>query len=624
MDLILEILFALAEPAHLLALLTGVFLGLVIGVIPGLGGVFGLAILIPATYGLDPTTAIILLLAMVSVTTTSDTIPAVLMGIPGTVGSAATVLDGHALAKRNQAAQALGAAYSASMIGGLFGAILLAVSIPFLRPLVLFLNYGDLFAITVFGLSLVAMLSGNDPRKGILMVLFGALVAFTGLDPFEGVERWSFGEVYFWDGIPSTIVFLGLFGVSELADLLQRGRVADPVAKPDRNGLRLGIRATLANGGLVLRSGAMGSLLGAVPGIGVTVIEWIAYGSAARREKKGVPFGEGNIRGVIAPESANNAKEGGSLLPTIGFGIPGSTVMAMLMGAFILHGIVPGPEMIERHMPLLGMMIATIAIANIIATGVCLSLTGLLARIALVPATILVPPALIFLATGAFQANRMALDLVMLIAFGILGLVLKRLSWPRPAFALGFVLAPNLERFFFLSYQISGWAWLLQPVVVIMFSLVAVGLLRDIRQMSSDRITTPPPNRSEGVFLIFLLGAFLVCLLSTIGMPFASRAFPQIAAPLALLVGLFLLKNVRWSQTSDVSWFTSQRDLVFLAQLAALCLLLVLFGQIAAAVCFIAASAILRRDPSAKVVLGMIAFVAGTLFLMFGASPPIR
>ena len=619
MDLISEILFALAEPAHLFALLTGVFLGLVIGVIPGLGGVFGLAILIPATYGLDPTTAIILLLAMVSVTTTSDTIPAVLMGIPGTVGSAATVLDGHALAKRNQAAQALGAAYSASMIGGLFGAILLALSIPFLRPLVLFLNYGDLFAITVFGLSLVAMLSGNDPRKGVLMVLFGALVAFTGLDPFEGVERWSFGEVYFWDGIPSTIVFLGLFGVSELADLLRRGQVADPVAKPDKDGLRLGIRATLANSGLVLRSGALGSLLGAVPGIGVTVIEWIAYGSAARREKEGVPFGEGNIRGVIAPESANNAKEGGSLLPTIGFGIPGSTVMAMLMGAFILHGIVPGPEMVERHMPLLGMMIATIAISNIIATGICLSLTGLLARIALVPATILVPPALIFLATGAFQANRMSLDLVMLIAFGILGLVLKRLDWPRPAFALGFVLAPNLERFFFLSHQISGWAWLLQPVVIIMFSLVAIGLIRDVRQTKSDGNATPPPNRSDGIFLIFLLGAILVCLISTLGMPFASRAFPQIAAPVALLVGFFLLRSVRWSQPSNVPWPTSRGDLMFLMQLGAFSLLLVFLGQTAAAVAFISVGAVIRGAPALKAVLCMIGFVAGTLYLMFGA-----
>ena len=225
MGVLIEALSELAEPLRLGMLLLGVVLGLVIGVIPGLGGIFGLTLLIPLTYTLDPISALALLLGMSAVTTTSDTIPAVLLGVPGTVGSAATVLDGHEMAKQGHAAQALGAAYMASLIGGVFGALVLALSLPMMRPLVLLLNYGDLLAITIFGLTLVALLSGESKIRGVLAALLGVLVSLIGLDPYEGAERWTMGSLYFWGGVPTAIVFLGLFGLSELAALSGRGQI---------------------------------------------------------------------------------------------------------------------------------------------------------------------------------------------------------------------------------------------------------------------------------------------------------------------------------------------------------------------------------------------------------------
>ena len=547
MDVLIAALVEMAEPFRLAMLVLGVLLGLMVGVIPGIGGIFGLTILIPITYGLDPISAFALLLGMASVTTTSDTIPAVLIGVPGTVGAAATVVDGHEMAKNGQAAQALGAAYTASMIGGVFGAVMLALSIPVMRPLVLMLNYGDLFAITVFGLTLVALLSGSNWIKGLLAAHLGALVAYIGIDPYEGVERWTFGQVYLWDGVPVAVVFLGLFAIPELAGVLARGQIQTTMLAPEPGGLRRGIREALRHWRLVLRSGSIGAFLGAIPGVGVVVIEWVAYGDAARARTDaaaGEPaYGKGNIRGVIAPESANNAKEGGSLLPTLAFGIPGSASMAILLGAFAVHGVVPGPKMLEDNATLLVTMILTVALANVLGALICLGLTPWLARLARVPATSLVPLALVFVGIGAFYAAKDWRDLALLALFGLLGQVMRRLGWSRPAFALGFVLAPNLERFFFLSWQISGWNWLTQPVVLIFLAIAATTVLRRLggwRKGRGER-TKDTASKLDLGFTTAVLVVVLVAGGSLLGMPQAAAIFPAIVAGSALIFTLLLI-----------------------------------------------------------------------------------
>ena len=231
------------DPARLMVLAAGVLVGLTIGVIPGLGGIVGIALLIPFTFEMDPYSAFAFLIGIGAVTTTSDTVPAVLFGVPGTTGSAATILDGHPLAKRGQAGRAFGAAYTASLLGGLAGAVLLAVSIPVLRPVILYLGSPELLAICVFGMSMVAVLSGKAPLRGMVAGGIGLMVAMVGSDPQTGTMRWTFDTLYLWDGLPLVPITLGLFALPELADLAIRRQSIGRQARVDtRSGQLQGIR----------------------------------------------------------------------------------------------------------------------------------------------------------------------------------------------------------------------------------------------------------------------------------------------------------------------------------------------------------------------------------------------
>jgi TctA family transporter len=649
----LEILAAglaeLFQPLRLSMLLAGVAIGLFVGVIPGLGGIFGLTLLVPLTYALDPVAAFALLLGMASVTTTSDTVPAVLLGVPGTVGAAATVVDGHEMAKQGRAAEALGAAYTASLIGGVFGAVALTLALPVMRPLVMLLNYGDLLAITLFGLTLVALLSGGSALRGLLAAMLGILVSLVGLDPYAGAERWTFGEVYFWGGVPTAIVFLGIFGLSELGALLGRGRVLHGAIRPEPGGLGTGVLLALRHWRLVLRSSALGSFLGAVPGIGVTVIEWLAYGSATRNRGEGPPFGQGNIRGVIAPESANNAKEGGALLPTLGFGIPGSATMAILLGAFALHGIVPGPRMLETEAPLLVVMILSVALANVVATLVCLGFTPALARIATVPARLLVPMTLVFVVMGAYYTTGQPIDIAVLVAFGVLGVAFKRLGWSRPAFALGFVLGPNIERFFVLTYQISGWSWLTQPLVLVILAVILAGGLRRLPWLRRGRAArradvAPTRPQAEGgpataggitaqldIGLALLIAAALVWMLATVWpLPFSARALPLMVLVPALgicaVIVIFGFRAIRRDRAA--AWprgRVSMRGLWVLpetglaAYLAGVILAVLAFGHVLGPLVFVTIATALGRCASRRLapVLGL--GIAAMCWVLFDA-----
>ncbi len=496
MDILVEGLLSLFQgpsvggfiPLRFGALVLGTLIGLVIGVLPGLGGVVGLALLLPFTYALDPYMAFALMVGMLAVTTTSDTIPAVFFAVPGAVGSSATVLDGHPMAKRGEAGRAFGAAYMASMLGGIIGAIVLAVSIPILRPILMAFGAPEFFMLGIMGLVMVGSLTGGHPIKGLIAAALGLLMGLVGMDRFNGIPRFAFESLYLWDGVSVVIVGLGLFAVPEIVDMAIKGSsIYQGKIDKARAGVLAGIRDVVRNWFLMLRCAFIGVFLGILPGMGVALINWLAYGHALQSEKNArETFGKGDVRGVIAPEASNNAKEGGSLIPTLAFGIPGSPVMALLLGGFIIQGIVPGPDMLDRHLDITYTMVWSLVIANILATGLCLIFGDSLARLSLVRIHLLAPLIIVIVFLGSYQATQSYADLILLVAVSILGWIMKRLEWPRPPILLGLVLAGVLENNLLISIQAYGASWLTRPIVLILFGLIGYTLFRQVRHRTQQ------------------------------------------------------------------------------------------------------------------------------------------
>ncbi|HTH97202.1 MAG TPA: tripartite tricarboxylate transporter permease [Stellaceae bacterium] len=544
-DAALHALVALGDPVRFAILFGGVVVGLALGVIPGLGGVVGLTLLIPFTYKLDTYSSFALLLGMAAVTTVSDLIPAVLFGVPGTVGAAATVIDGHELAKKGQAGRALGAGYTSALVGGVLGAILLAAVIPVIRPFVLFIGSPELLAFSIFGLSMVAVLSGRAPLKGFAVAGLGIMLAMIGSGAPDGTERWTFDTIYLWDRLPLVPFTLGLFAMPELAEMaISRSSIARDASNIDFSltAQWRGARDALRHWWLVLRCGWLGTILGAVPGLGASSIDWIAYGHAVRAEKKDPHFGEGDIRGVIAPEASNNAKEGGHLITTIAFGVPSGASMAVLLSAFLMHGLVPGPDMLTKHLDVTFLIIWSLTIAHVLGGLICLGASGIFARLAAVPAGKLVPIVLALMFLSAFQGSQSWGDLYVMVIFGTVGWFMKLLKWPRPPLMLGFVLGGIFERNLFISTEIYSWGWLYRPVVIGILALTLWIVLKPLRDNFRDLMRTFRSKRGPRIavngavmFNIFLIAVVVWALWASWGWPWEDKLVPHTAAYAVLL-----------------------------------------------------------------------------------------
>jgi TctA family transporter len=547
-------LFIILNPMRMLYLFAGVCMGLALGILPGIGGIAGTALLLPFTYDLDPPTAFALLLGLGATTTTADPIAAILFGAPGHAASAATTLDGYPMTRRGEAGRALGASYMAALIGGLFGAALMAVVLPVMRPIILYIGSPELLAIAVFGISMVAVLSGNAPLRGLTFACFGMMLRMIGTDPQSGTLRWTMGTLYLWDGLPLVPLTLGIFALPELCDLaigrmaiVQQGQTLDT-----KTGMLLGIKDCLEHWFLILRCSWIGSAMGAIPGIGASVIDWISYGHALKTEKNATQtFGTGDVRGVIAAESATNAREGGALVPTVAFGVPASAGMAILLGAFLIHGLVPGPDMLTKHLDLTYSMVWSIAIANILGSGLCFAFSGQLAKIATLRYTLFMPAVLSLVYIGAFEATRNWGDLFSLMFFGVLGWAMKHFRWPRPPFVLGFILGEPIERYMFISIERYGADWMIKPFVLVMFALAAISLfgplIGDIRSHGGLRKMLSqwghPLFSTDNLFPAALLILFVVMLSQSLDWAFAARIVPTIVGVGAILFCSLSLAN---------------------------------------------------------------------------------
>ena len=453
-------------------LLLGILIGIVVGILPGLGGLSAVAMLLPFSFLLETYSAMAFLMGMYAVTTTSDTIASVLLGVPGTSGSQATILDGYPMAKNGEAGRAFGAAYTVSMLGGVTGGVLVIVSLPLVRELVLSIGSPEFFMLGLFGLLIVGALSGGAPLRGIVVVLFALALAMVGTSPQEGLPRYTFGEAYLLDGIKIVPVVLGLFALPELLDLFVRRTSIAHVSLESARGMKEGVRDAFRHWWLTVRSIFIGVYIGMIPGVGASIVDWVAYGHAVQSEKHPERFGSGDVRGVIAPEAANNALKGGALVPTLAIGVPGNAPMALFLVALTVQGISPGPDIMGDRLDVLFALVGALVIANVVAAGLLLVATPFLARITQVRGTIIVAVVVIAALMGAWMSTQTMGDWIILLAFGVIGYVMKRWHWPRPPIALGLVLGPLLERYLHLSINVYGFDWLTRPVVLIIFALI--------------------------------------------------------------------------------------------------------------------------------------------------------
>lgn len=551
-DVLLSAIGNLLTFQHMLYMLVGVCVGLVIGVLPGLGGIAGLSLLIPFLYGMDDVSALAMLIGLVAVIPTSDTFSSVLMGIPGSSASQATVLDGFPLAKQGQAARALSAAFISSLFGGVFGAVILTGFVLIARPLILAFGSAELFMLSLLGLSMVAVLAGRSLPKGLAACGLGLLIGSIGGAPATGEFRMVWDISYLYDGIPLVVMGLGLFAVPEIADLLRRNQAIAEGAKLGAGWFQ-GIRDWWANIFLSIRTAGIGCLIGAIPGLGGSVVDWIAYGHAVQTTKDTSKFGKGEIRGIIAPESSNNAMQGGALLPTLMFGIPGSGSMAVFLGGMILIGIEPGPSMVTTNLDLTYSVIWSLALANVFGAGLCIILAPQIAKLTRIPFQMLAPFMIMVICFAAFQATRDIADLIALLVLGVMGVLMKRFGWPRPALLIGFVLAPQAETFLYQAVQFYGWGFVTRPGVLIIAAIIALSVWFGLRNRVDEAAPMAAVEENSGgtaaltsrgpqiAFAGLVLACFAVAAWDTSHHSFLGAVFPWGVIAVASLFAVGLL-----------------------------------------------------------------------------------
>jgi putative tricarboxylic transport membrane protein len=446
----------LLQARELLFLALGMTIGLFFGAIPGLGGATALALLTPLTYGLDPFTALALAGGVMGAVPMGGSISAILLNAPGSAPSAATCLDGHPLAQQGKAGLALGAAASANAIGGIIGTISVLAILPIAKDLVLLFGPPELFLLAVLGLIIVATASRGKMLRGLIVGVFGLMIAFIGYNDVTGVLRFTAGIAYLWDGVHLVPALIGLFAVAEMINLSVKGGAITKDAKTaGLVSITSGLLETFRHWPTVLRGSLIGTVVGAIPGVGGTVASFLSYSLTVQASKDPESFGKGNIQGVIAPEAAINAKDCSCLIPTLAFGIPGGVEMAVFMGLLVLHGMQPGPLMLIDHQVEIYGLIWALTGACVLASLLGLLVARPLSKLTLIDSQILVPVVTAVALVGSYAVDRNIGNVVVTAVFGMLGYLMIRFDYPRLTMVVALVLGSAAERNFYQTTMMS-------------------------------------------------------------------------------------------------------------------------------------------------------------------------
>jgi putative tricarboxylic transport membrane protein len=463
---------------NLLWCFIGVLLGTVIGVLPGLGSTTGVAILLPLTLGLEPVSALIMLAGIYYGAQYGGTITSVLISTPGEAATVVTTIDGYQMARRGRA----GAALSISAIGSFVAAIIsLALLMALAPPFADFaLRFGppEMLAVMVLGLATIVSFSGEDRVLGATMAVLGLVIAMVGVDTGSGVSRYTFGSVDLLSGIPFVEVMIGLFAVGEVLHQIREGAAA-PIRARFRE-LLISREDLRRSGGPILRGSGLGFLFGCLPGAGSTLASFMAYGIEKRVSKHKAEFGHGAIEGVAAPESANNAAANANFVPTLTLGVPGGATTAVLLGAFTIYGIQPGPLLFDQQPELVWGLLASFFIGNLILLVLNLPLAPVFAQLLRVPYGYLYPLILFTSLLGAYAISNNTFSVWVVLVFGLVGYAMKRLGFPTAPLVLGLVLGPLFEKALVQTSSIGDGNLLIvftRPLCVVVLALAVLLLV---------------------------------------------------------------------------------------------------------------------------------------------------
>lgn len=473
---------------NLLFCVIGVTIGMLVGVLPGIGPVAGTALLVPVTYELEPTAAIIMLAGIFYGCMYGGTITSVLINTPGESASVITCLDGYSMAKQGRAGTALGVAAVGSFVGGITALIVMILVGPSIARYALKFGPPEYFALMMFGLLMLNTLMGKSLLKGLIASFLGMLLATVGMDSSSGVMRYTFGRMELFEGIDFVVIAMGLFGISEI--LLSVENIAESVVSKGKiKGFLPRKEEIKPTAFAILRGTGVGVFLGLIPGATTVIASIISYTLEKKLAKDPSRFGKGAIEGVAGPESANNAHSGAAMIPLFTLGIPSSPTVAVLLGAFIMHGLTPGPTLFNDNPEFVWTIIASMFIGNIILLIFNLPLANWWAKIILVPYKILYPLILIITMLGAYSLNNSLWNVWLMMIFGIIGYIMKKLEFPLAALTLSYILGDQIESTLLQSLALSKNGFMIfftRPIsgtiMAVCLVLVVIGLIGKIKK----------------------------------------------------------------------------------------------------------------------------------------------
>jgi TctA family transporter len=583
LDTILSGLAHLGTFSYWGAVLVGVFIAALIGLLPGVGTPMVMALAIPFILFTiqDPLIGIVLLATIGGVSSSLDSVPAILLGYPG-ASTQVTFIEGHQLAEQGKAAHTLGATYAVAGLGGIVGAIALVIVIPVIRPFILNFSYSEIAAMAIFGLAMVSILSAGAMLKGIAAGMIGLFLSTIGIHWGTGTERFTFGDLNLSEGLPMIAMTLGIFAVPEVLDLSATGRAVSSKATAVISVREVweGAKAGMRRWRITVRHSLFGVFLGMVPGIGGAVIDWLSYALGVALSKDKSEFGKGSLDGVIFAESAQNSKEGGQAVPTLAFGVPGGLSWVFILYAMLAYNIAPGPQMLGRYADITIMIAVSFGIANLIMVLIGLGFTAQLAKLTVIPyaaiAAVIVPISFL----SAFQSGDGWFGILVLLIFAPIGLMMKAFRWPRSPLILGFILGGVIEQnlqsalsaygpisfvtrpitLVLIVITIVTTVWLLrlnrssahQPTEVVADSVGAASVLAKTDSESKIRLSVRGPWRAEHWFS---LGALLLACAAIIGsMSYApsARFFPIASCSVVIALMLYQLVFGRAKTTGQI------------------------------------------------------------------------